>query len=246
MFRGIEIKGDDRVNAITAKIGEESCSFAADLVILSCGIRADIKLLQEANAECGRGVVVNQGMETSIPDVLAAGDCIQWTPNPGLWIFAGQSGIIAGLSAVYGAESEEVKNAPLYNGGELIFSGKHIFVYSFGDITTEGVRTAFEPDHKIHYQVNPKHSDNPYEKRFYKDGILKGAILIDAPQNLAEIRNTLWGQMGMTPGASAKQLPRSVYLFASEFFADVDKALKLLKLLPEWSEHSEEEWQSGI
>ncbi|MBR3364898.1 MAG: FAD-dependent oxidoreductase, partial [Solobacterium sp.] len=239
----IETGDDDRVNTVTAKISGESSSFAADLVILSCGIRADVKLLQEAGAECGRGVVVNQGMETSLPDVLAAGDCIQWNPNPGLWSFAGQSGIAAGLSAVYGAESEEVRNARLYNGGELIFSGRHVFVYSFGDVSEEGIRTVFEPDNRIHYQVNPANPAEPYEKLFYQNGKLCGAILIDAPQHLADIRNTLWGQMGMTPGASQRQLPRSVWLLAADFFADREKAMRLLKLLPEWLEHTEEEWQ---
>ncbi|MCR5795127.1 MAG: molybdopterin-dependent oxidoreductase [Solobacterium sp.] len=239
----IEAGEDGRVNTVQAQICGESCSFDADLVILSCGIRADVKLLQEAGAECGRGVSVNPGMETSLPDVLAAGDCIQWDPNPGLWNFAKQSGILAGLSAVYGAGSEEVKNSPLYNGGELIFSGRNVFVYSFGDVTSEGIKTVFEADGRICYEVNPSGFKEPYEKRFYQDGKLKGAILIDAPQNLGAIRDTLWGQLGMTPGASEKQMPRSVYLFAAEFFADVKKALRLLSLLPEWSEHSEEEWQ---
>ncbi len=239
----IEAGENGRVSTVTAKISEESCSFPADLVILSCGIRADVKLLQEAGAECGRGVTVSQAMETTLPDVLAAGDCIQWTPNPGLWNFAAQSGVIAGLSAVYGAESEEVRNARLYNGGELIFSGKHIFVYSFGDITGEGIKTEFKPDGRIHYQVNRLNSEQPYEKRFYDGDTLKGAILIDAPANLGEIREALWGKLGMAPGASERQLPRSVFLAASEFFADREKALELMKLLPEWSEHSEEEWR---
>ncbi|MBR3357258.1 MAG: molybdopterin-dependent oxidoreductase [Solobacterium sp.] len=239
----IEAGGDGLVNTVKAEISGESCAFAADLVILSCGIRANVKLLQEAGAECGRGVIVNNGMETSLPDVLAAGDCIQWDPNPGLWNFSVQSGIIAGLSAVYGAESEEVRNAGLYNGGELIFSGRNMFVYSFGDITGEGIQTTFAQDNRIRYQVNPVVSDEPYEKRFYRDGTLCGAVLIDAHQNLAEIRNTLCGQMGMTPGASEKQLPRSVYLLAADFFADREKAMQILRLLPEWSAHSEEEWQ---
>ena len=242
---GIVINAGDngRVGSVTAESSGESCSFPADLVVLSCGIRPDVKLLQEAGAECGRGVIVSQAMETSLPDVLAAGDCIQWNPNPGLWNFAGQSGIIAGLSAVYGAESEEVRNAALYNGGELIYSGRNMFVYSFGDITGEGKKTQFVSDGRIHFQVNPLSSDEPYEKLFYQDGKLKGAILINAPQNLAAIRNTLWGQMGMMPGTAEKQLPRSVYLLAAEFFADAEKALQLMRLMPEWSAHSEEEWK---
>lgn len=239
----IQANEDGRIKALKADAGGESLSIAADLVILSCGIRADVKLLEDAGAACGRGVIVNQAMETSLPDVLAAGDCIEWKPNPGLWNFAKQSGIIAGLCAVYGADSAEVNHTPLYNGGELIYSGRDLFVYSFGDISAEGVRTAFKPDNKIHFEVNPLNfSKEPYEKLFYQEDQLKGAILIDSSEHLAAIREKLWGQMGMTPGADEKQLPRSAYLAAAEFFADREKAVEMLKLLPGYPEHSEEEW----
>lgn len=239
----IEAGNDGRVSAVTAMIDSESHVFSADLVILSCGIRADVNLLKDAGAECGRGVIVNDAMETSLPDVFACGDCIEWHPNPGLWNFAKTSGEIAGLSAVYGAKSEEVQKIRLYNGGELIYSGRNLFVYSFGDLSGEERKTEFRPDGKIHFQVNPIKCDQPYEKRFYKNGKLCGAILINASENLAEIRNTLWGQMGMKPGASESRMPRSVYLLAADFFADREKALEILSLLPEYSEHSEEEWQ---
>ena len=76
--------------------------FAADFVLISCGIRTNTAIAQNAGIACDRGVLVNNSMETSIPCIYAAGDCIQntqtATPNPGLWYFAKQSGETAGKS----------------------------------------------------------------------------------------------------------------------------------------------------
>ena len=237
---------DGRVTSVKAVIGgkdeKQNEAFPADLVILSCGVRADTKLLAEAGAECGRGVIVNDGMLTSLPDVFAAGDCIQWKPNPGLWNFAKQSGMIAGLGAVYGPESDEVRNNELYSGGELIFSGRKNFLYSFGEITEEAEKKASVQE-TPEFRVNPPvFASEPYEKLFYRDKDLKGAILIDSYKDLATIRETLWKNLGMKPGADEIPLPRSVWLLAGVFFAGRDEALKILSLFPAWDQHTPEEW----
>ena len=234
---------DGRTSSVKTAIGEQSEVFSADLVILSCGIRAESGLLQAAGAECGRGVIVNDGMQTSLPDVFAAGDCIQWKPNPGLWNFAKHSGMIAGLGAVYGPESEEVKNHELYSGGELIFSGRKNFLYAFGEITEEAVKKEPVSPDTAEFRINPPAFDNePYEKLFYRDGDLKGAILIDSYRDLAMIREKLWQNLGLKPGADEAPLLKSALLLGSVFFADRDEALKILSLLPEWDQHSNEDW----
>ena len=238
------LAGDNgRTACVKAEIGEQTESFPADLVILSCGIRAESRLLQEAGAECGRGVVVNDGMQTTLPDVFACGDCIQWKPNPGLWNFAKHSGMIAGLSAVYGPDSEEVRNCELYNGGELIFSGRRNFLYAFGEITEEAKIKEVEKPASAEFRINPPVFDNePYEKLFYRDGDLKGAILIDSYRDLAMIREKLWQNIGLRPGADEVPLLKSVFILGSTFYADRNEALKILSLFPGWNEHSSEDW----
>ena len=54
------------------------CSYFADLVLVSVGVRPDTDLLVAAGAQTGvRGaVVVDEGMRTGLPDVYAAGDCV--------------------------------------------------------------------------------------------------------------------------------------------------------------------------
>lgn len=56
-------------------------SLDADIVIMAAGIRARSKLALEAGLEVGAtgGIVVNQRMQTSDPDIYAAGDCVEIT-----------------------------------------------------------------------------------------------------------------------------------------------------------------------
>ena len=51
----------------------------ADLVILSLGIRPNVALAREAGLEIGEtgGIKVNEFMQTSDPDIFAAGDCVE-------------------------------------------------------------------------------------------------------------------------------------------------------------------------
>jgi len=51
----------------------------ADLVILSLGVRPNVALAREAGLEIGEtgGIKINEFMQTSDPDIFAAGDCVE-------------------------------------------------------------------------------------------------------------------------------------------------------------------------
>jgi nitrite reductase (NADH) large subunit len=50
---------------------------AADLVVVSIGIAPETTLARAAGADVGRGVVVDDGLRTSLPGVLAVGECAE-------------------------------------------------------------------------------------------------------------------------------------------------------------------------
>lgn len=68
------LEGGERVE----KVRTESRTLKADLVVLSLGIRPNTAMLAAAGAELApnKTVVVNEYLETSLPDVYAAGDCV--------------------------------------------------------------------------------------------------------------------------------------------------------------------------
>ena len=48
-----------------------------DVLVLAVGVRANISLAKDIGAEVGRGIVVSERMETTVPSVFAAGDCTE-------------------------------------------------------------------------------------------------------------------------------------------------------------------------
>jgi len=74
--RATRILGENgKVTGVELESGEK---IDADMVMLSVGTRPNLELAEDMNLEMGRfGVKVNQYLETSNPDVLAGGDCVE-------------------------------------------------------------------------------------------------------------------------------------------------------------------------
>ena len=68
------ILGNGHVEGVEFKGGG---SVPADLVVIAAGIRPNIGLAEKAGLEVKRGIVVNDYMETSHPDIFAVGECVQ-------------------------------------------------------------------------------------------------------------------------------------------------------------------------
>ncbi|TGD80642.1 NAD(P)/FAD-dependent oxidoreductase [Hymenobacter wooponensis] len=71
-----EIMGDDagRVRAVRTSRGQE---IACQWVGLATGVTPNISVAQESGLETDRGILVNEHLQTSQPNVFAAGDCAQ-------------------------------------------------------------------------------------------------------------------------------------------------------------------------
>lgn len=68
------ILGHDRVEAIVL---EDGTIFGADLVVMAAGIRPETRLATDAGLHVERGIVVDDTMQTSDPDILAVGECVE-------------------------------------------------------------------------------------------------------------------------------------------------------------------------
>ncbi len=68
------ILGHGKVEAVTL---EDGTTYPADIVVMAVGIRPEIRLATDAHLEIGRGIVVNDQMVTSDPNILAVGECVE-------------------------------------------------------------------------------------------------------------------------------------------------------------------------
>ncbi len=111
--QGIGFKWNSGVSEVTGKgvRFSDGVELEADIICMCIGTRANVELaantdvVQESSIEIGRGIVVNQRMETSVPGIYAAGDCCEGTDLQtgrtmiiGLWANAGCQGANAGYN----------------------------------------------------------------------------------------------------------------------------------------------------
>ncbi|MFN4357630.1 nitrite reductase large subunit NirB [Sphingopyxis alaskensis] len=69
-----EIVGEVKVEGVKLKDGT---LIPADLVVMAVGIRPSIALARDAGLAVGRGILVDDHMVTSDPDILAVGECVE-------------------------------------------------------------------------------------------------------------------------------------------------------------------------
>lgn len=122
-----EINGDQAVNGITLYSGEK---IPTEMVIVSAGARPRTDLAETAGLEIGDlGLVVNKYLQTSDPDIYAAGDLIEFdnyiTGKPGL----GQlrpNAVIAGRIAGRNILGENIEFPAFVNSFATKFFNKSI------------------------------------------------------------------------------------------------------------------------
>lgn len=70
----VSVTGRRRVKGLTFTDGAQ---LDADLVVMAVGIRPNVQLAKESGIEVNMGIVVNDYMESSIPDIYAVGECAE-------------------------------------------------------------------------------------------------------------------------------------------------------------------------
>ena len=137
-----------------------------DILVLAVGVRANTSLIKNAGGAVSRGIVVNEKMETNIPDVFAAGDCTEGYDSS-----IGANRVLAILPNAYmGGYTAGVNMA----GGEKVFDNA-IPMNSIGFFGYH-IMTAGNYDGEM---IEEK--DGASLKRFFiKDNNLIGFILLGA------------------------------------------------------------------
>jgi nitrite reductase (NADH) large subunit len=81
--RGIEVHCRAQTKAILghkyaeAVLLESGSIYPADLVVMATGIRPETRIATDAGLHVERGIVVDDQMRTSDPDILAIGECVE-------------------------------------------------------------------------------------------------------------------------------------------------------------------------
>lgn len=135
-----------------------------DVLVLAVGVRANTALLKEAGGEVGRGIIVNERMETTVKDVYAAGDCTE-----GMDISIGQNRVLAILP---NASMQGYTAGVNMAGGDMVFD-KGMPMNSIGFFGLHAM-TAGSYDGELYEEK----TETSLKRLFTKDDALIGFILI--------------------------------------------------------------------
>ncbi len=68
------ILGEDKVDAVLL---DDGTVYDADIVVMAVGIRPETRIATDAGLQIERGILVDDQMRTSDPDILAIGECVE-------------------------------------------------------------------------------------------------------------------------------------------------------------------------
>ncbi|VAX34283.1 Nitrite reductase [NAD(P)H] large subunit [hydrothermal vent metagenome] len=127
-----EIFGADKVEGVLLEDGRR---VDCDMIIISAGIRPNAALAQKAGLKIEKGLIVNDRMETELPDIYAAGDLVQHSGVfYGIWPAAEKQGEVAGINMAEGNSVYEgttisnflkIAGVGLVAAGNIDAEGKH-------------------------------------------------------------------------------------------------------------------------
>lgn len=161
-----EVLGSDRVEG--AKLIDGTV-LNADILIVATGVKPNLDVVKDSGININSGIVVNEYLETNMPEVYAAGDIVESLDimtekrEP---ILLWSNALIQGAIAGYNMVGKKIK----YFG-----SDRQTIIKVFGTpVNSDGIYEGEEI--KLF-------ADNIYKKMYLKDSTIVGYILINTMQN---------------------------------------------------------------
>ncbi len=186
-----ELRGARHVEGLALADGR---AIPADLVVVSTGIAPNMDWVKRSGIHCGRGVLVDDRMQTSAPGVFAAGDVVEWRGMvTGLWNPAIDQARVAAASAL-GMAARYAAAPPV-----TILKCPGVSVVSIGEIAEDGGAITSEIEF----------TSGAYRRLIFRQGVPVGAILFGTLSGLGELRKRVeagWQQQSGQGAASEAAL----------------------------------------
>ena len=114
---------------------DDGTSLPADLILVSAGVRPNLELARQMNLDLDKGVQVNELLQTSRPDIYAAGDVTEFQGRVyGIWPAAQEQGRLAGRNMAGAGQPQAYQGTVMANTLKVV----GIDLASAGEIDAEG------------------------------------------------------------------------------------------------------------
>ncbi len=178
-----EIQGD-RGRARRLILGDGRV-LEADMFLISAGVRPHLDLAKQLELKIGRGVLVDDRMETSMSGIFAAGDAVEHRGiYYGIWPAAEEQGRVAGVNMASGHA--------LYEGTVLSNQLKVVGIdlVAAGEIDAEG---------KLESEVASDPNRGVYRKLVFQEDRIVGCILLGDVSGQRKILSAMERKLPLGP-----------------------------------------------
>lgn len=174
------IVGQDKAKAVVLDSGE---TLPADIITITTGVRSNTHLARRAGLQVDNGIVVDSHLQSSAPDIYAAGDAAEWDGIVyGIWEPARFQGAITGQNAA--GASIEFGGVPRMNTLKVL----GIDLFSIGIIT---------PEDGSYLEIAAE-TGGVYRRFLFHDNTLVGAILVGDTKIATQVARALKEQSDMS------------------------------------------------
>src|SRR6266852_1852966 len=222
---GIDVRTGEEIAQIVGKHGQVSGiittrgeRISCEMVLIAIGIEPKIDFIQASGIVCGRGVKVDNGMRTNIPDIYAAGDVIETTDE-----FTGRTRVLGQwFPAIQQAQIATYNMLGLLSPGHPFYPGSNselrtaylnyynaTFLYGL-DFVSIGLTT--RPASPGYQEIVAYPRPRSYRKVLLKNGIVVGALLLGDRTHALAFKRAIDHRVNLAPIASQ--------LFAPDFKLD--------------------------
>ncbi len=222
---GIDVRTGEEISEIVGKNGQVSSVITTrgeripcELALIAIGIEPLIDFIRASGIACGRGVKVDNGMRTSVPNIYAAGDVIETTDE-----FTGRTRVLGQwFPAIQQAQVAAYTMLGLLNPSHPFYPGSPAgtrsgymnyynatFLYGL-DFVSVGLTT--RPPATGYQEVIAEPQPRNYRKAILKNGVIVGALLLGNREQALAFKRAIDHRMNLAPVANR--------LFADDFSLD--------------------------
>ncbi|HVL49292.1 MAG TPA: FAD-dependent oxidoreductase [Candidatus Thermoplasmatota archaeon] len=185
-----EFRVDDR-NHVRGLVTDKGKEYPADIVGVAIGLNMNLRPVASSNVKTGEGILCDQFLRTSVPDVWAAGDIAQYF-DPllnrlninGSWASAKRQGEVAALNMLQ-ASTGIGEPTPFEFVDTYTISHFKFPVMSVGNIMGDEFTEAVV-------------GEGAYRRLVFKDNKLIGAVLIGDAKALPHLKKIVIGRIDCT------------------------------------------------
>ncbi|BBM02356.1 FAD-dependent oxidoreductase [Microbulbifer sp. GL-2] len=191
---GVQLRVGDVLESIE-QTGEKSTLFfgngetlRVDAIVLCTGIQPEVTLAQQNGLETDRGIIVNEWMQTSDPDIYAIGECAEYDRKVYQLVRPGYEQAESCCSHIRRNHGGEILERP-YSGSytDIQLKIAHIPCAIIGDVASNNL----EQQENMWSHVYRNRFKGIYRRLFIRDGIILGAVYIGSWDEAVNLRQAV-------------------------------------------------------